>query len=579
MICPIGITQAQALHLILKTSNMANMKTGLSYFEDGGEVQPPVAPLSKPVTPKGRYGVASPIGSVPMNESVLENMQKLLEQKQAQQGSFLERLKDVKSVFTGSGATQAQAMDTRNKQRQEQSSDIFQIQNQLAQQKAAQAQLANIRAEDEKSGWGRPQAGGAATPGEVTPGTAPAPIAGGPEADVVQQYNRILYTQGIAEANKFKNKYLEEKSKARLNPNLDPIIEFPLEGVLTPMKTSQAQRLAERDPVLQKYLQQIAPTASAPAAATPIAKPPVAAAPITPIDKPPAPVSAAPTAPVSAAPKAPAPALGGNRSISGIKAQLEVDKEVRSTVGKERVKNEEERLATLREVSRKALEREDTANRIDAIAKEDPEMYGVLVTPGIGSTIGTLLKEGIKVGTHGQIALPSVEDMARRVGPNATPEKLSRVREMDGYLRKVELDFSSAFKGQGAVSDNERKIVQAIAGSTSDPADLLRKKAAWLKMSAQKDKALGTAWKEFRQKYGEDVRFGRFEDSKEYQQIISQHEQNLRKQFESEVRAYGNRPLVSAEEYDKGVVGAGKTKGFVPSESQKATFEKYKKKN
>ena len=282
---------------------------------------------------------------------------------------------------------------------------------------------------------------------------------------------------------------------------------------------------------------------------------------------------------MSAAPKAPAPALGGNRSISGIKAQLEVDKEVRSTVGKERVKNEEERLATLREVSRKALEREDTANRIDAIAKEDPEMYGVLVTPGIGSTIGTLLKEGIKVGTHGQIALPSVEDMARRVGPNATPEKLSRVREMDGYLRKVELDFSSAFKGQGAVSDNERKIVQAIAGSTSDPADLLRKKAAWLKMSAQKDKALGTAWKEFRQKYGEDVRFGRFEDSKEYQQIISQHEQNLRKQFESEVRAYGNRPLVSAEEYDKGVVGAGKTKGFVPSESQKATFEKYKKKN
>jgi hypothetical protein len=185
-----------------------------------------------------------------------------------------------------------------------------------------------------------------------------------------------------------------------------------------------------------------------------------------------------------------------------------------------------------------------------------------------------LLKEGIKVGTHGQIALPSVEDMVRRVDPRATPEKLSRAREMDGYLRQVELDFSSAFKGQGAVSDNERKIVQAIAGSSSDPADLLRKKAAWMSLAAQKDKDLNGAWKEYRRVNGKNASFADFEDSSTYQQIQAQHVNKLNQQFNKEVQAYGDRPLVSAEDYDS---GAGGKKTFTPSKSQKALVDKYKK--
>jgi hypothetical protein len=311
-----------------------------------------------------------------------------------------------------------------------------------------------------------------------------------------------------------------------------------------------------------------------PAATTAPVTPP--AAPVT------APVNApvlttAPAAPVTA-PAAPRPGVGGGSSTA-IKANIEMQKDIETARAKERVGSEEERLAAMLDQGKKAIERADTASRINAIAEADPDMYGVLAKPGVTSAIGTLLKEGIKVGTHGQIALPSVEDMARRVGPNATPEKLSRVREMDGYLRKVELDFSSAFKGQGAVSDNERKIVQAIAGSTSDPADLLRKKAAWLANSAQKDKDMKAAWENFTAQYGENVPYSRFERSPAAKQITAAYEDRLRKQFENEIKAYGNRPLVSAEEYDKGVVGAGKTKGFVPSASQKATFEKYKKKN
>jgi hypothetical protein len=286
--------------------------------------------------------------------------------------------------------------------------------------------------------------------------------------------------------------------------------------------------------------------------------------------------------PAAATPKASSGVGGGSNSPTAIKANIEMQKDIETSRAKERVGNEEERLTTMLDQGKKAVDRADTANRIKVLAETDPEMYGPLVTPGAVSSIGTLFKEGIKVGTHGQIALPSIEDMVRKNQKNATPEKLSRAREMEGYLRKVELDFSSAFKGQGAVSDNERKIVQAIAGSTSDAADLLRKKAAWLANSAQKDKDMKAAWENFTAQYGENVPYSRFERSPAAKQVTAAYEERLRKQFESEIKAYGNRPLVSAEEYDKGVADITKSKsskssGFKPSDSQKATFEKYRR--
>ena len=260
-----------------------------------------------------------------------------------------------------------------------------------------------------------------------------------------------------------------------------------------------------------------------------------------------------------------------------------MQKDIETNRAKERIGNEEERLTTMLDQGKKSVDRADTANRINILAETDPEMYGPLVKPGAVSAIGTLLKEGIKVGTHGQIALPSIEDMVRKVEPNATPEKLSRAREMEGYLRKVELDFSSAFKGQGAVSDNERKIVQAIAGSTSDPADLLRKKAAWLANSAQKDKDMKDAWDKFTAQYGDNVAYSRFERSPAAKQVTAAYEDRLRKQFESEIKAYGNKPFVTSQEYDKGLSEVTKSKSsksapFKPTEKQKSLVEQYTRK-
>jgi hypothetical protein len=511
VICQIGITLETAIHLILKTFNMANMKNGLSYFEDGGEVQTPAAPLSKPIAPKGRYGVASPIGAVPMNESVLENMQKLLEQKQAQQGSFAERLKDVKSVFTGSGATQAQAMDTRNKQRLEQSADIFQMQNQLAQQKAAQAQLANIRAEDEKSGWGRPQAGGAPTPGTVAPGASPTPVAGAPETDIVQQYNRILYTQGIEAANRFKNDYLKEKSKASFNPNLDPIVKFPVGNQMVDMPLSYAQRMAKNNPQLQMYLEKVTPgaTSNAPAAAPSAANAPAVATPVAPSAAPTAPV--APKPPVSAAPAAPTPIRAPSAVVGGplpsstdITQRMEIEK-AEALAG---VKGREKEFEKIGENAGKQVEYIESAlsnstadlaayDKLNTLVTNNPLAFGVLQNPGILSGALKAVQEGANVGNY-NVNIPGVETLVRQAG--GTKDDITAANMAIREFAKLQLNAAKLLQGQGSVSDAERRLLSQVAGSASDDPRTIKDMIKWGKARAEYDREMGEAWKGFLKK-------------------------------------------------------------------------------
>ncbi len=551
-------------------------------------VTPQVTPAA---APKGsKYALPTVKGTVGLDSSILQQMQNIIAEKEAKKNSFGEGLRDVMAFDVGYRGDLNKGLRERAAEKEQSAADIFNMKSQIAQYKAAQENQRAFEARRNKE-LGIGGGGADATGAPAVAGGQPA--AGGMTPEI---RNALMNARTEEEYKKIYNDWAREQAKIKAqyeyNTALDQIVQFPVGNELVDMTLRQAKKLAESNPALKARLEAAYPTPTATATAAPAAAPvpapaaapanaPVAtttpaAAPAAPV-KPAAAAPAAPAAPVkpAAAPvAAPAPGLGG--SSTAIKANIEMQKDIETSRAKERIGNEEERLTTMLDLGKKAVERADTASRINALAEADPEMYGVLVKPGTVSAIGTLLKEGIKVGTHGQIALPSIEDLVRKEQKGATPEKLSRAREMDGYLRKVELDFSSAFKGQGAVSDNERKIVQAIAGSTSDPADLLRKKAAWLANSAQKDKDMKAAWEQFTAQYGDNVPFSRFERSSVAKQITAAYEDRLRKQFENEIKAYGDRPLVSAEEYDKGAVQKGGSKTFKPSASQKSLVEKYK---
>lgn len=491
------------------------MKTGLSYFNTGGtteteqETTKPEGALVKAIPPKGKYAVSSPIGAVPVGQMTLQNMQRMLAEKEAQQGSFLERLKDAKAVFSGYGQEQTTGMDTRTKQREEQAANIFQMRNQIEQQKAAQAQLANIKSEDAKTGWGMPQTGATAAPG-----VSSMPAEGAIPADIVAQYNRILYTQGMAEANKFKNKYLEEKSKASFNPNLDPIVKFPVGGQMVDMTLSQAQKLARNNPQLMKMLEQIAPgsTTSAPAAA------PSAAAPSA------APPAAAPSAAAPAAPKSPAagdsatstttatPIRAPSASVSGgplpsstdITQRMEIEKQEMLARTKGREKEFEE-------VGKKAGEQVnyiETAlsnsvadlagyDKLNTLVTNNPRAFGVLQNPDILSGILKAVEQGVNVGNY-NVNLPGVENLIRQAG--GTKDDVTAANMAIREFARLQLNAAKLLQGQGSVSDAERRLLAQFSGSVGDDPRTIKDMIKWGKARAEYDREMGNAWKSFLKK-------------------------------------------------------------------------------
>jgi hypothetical protein len=498
---------------------MANMKTGLSYFENGGEVeQTTTSALAKPITPKGKYAVSSPIGAVPLGQATLENMQRLLEEKQAQQGSLLERLKDAKSVFSGYGAEQSQAMDLRNKQREEQAANIFQMRNQIEQQRAAQAQLQNVRAADLASGWGMPQAGAA------TPGATPAPtVQSGFSPDVVEQYNRILNTEGLAAANKFRSEQLKIKSQYEFNPALDAIVKFPVGNQMVDMTLRQAKKFAENNPQLQMYLERIAPgvtSSSAPSVVNkPVAAAPAASTTTAPVTSaaPPASTTTAPvtsaappasttTAPAASAIRTPSTAVSGGPlpSSADITQRMEIEKQEQLA----RVKGREKEFEKIGENAGKQVEYIESAlsnstadiaayDKLNTLVTNNPLAFGVLQNPGILSGALKAVQEGANVGNY-NVNIPGVETLVRQAG--GTKDDITAANMAIREFAKLQLNAAKLLQGQGSVSDAERQLLKQVAGSASDDPRTIKDMIKWGKARAEYDREMGNAWKAFLKK-------------------------------------------------------------------------------
>jgi hypothetical protein len=176
--------------------------------EDGSSVEANV-PTAKaaPLKSAAGYQYPTPIGAVGVDPSILEQMKKIVAEKESQKGSFLESLRDANAWWSGGVAGPGEALRARAAEREGQNAEIFNMRNMLAQNELQQKQIQGARAQDLAAGWGP---SGTSTAGGT--GTIP--------ADIIDQYNRILQTQGLDAATKFKSNYLLERQKKLTDPNM-----------------------------------------------------------------------------------------------------------------------------------------------------------------------------------------------------------------------------------------------------------------------------------------------------------------------------------------------------------------------
>ena len=101
------------------------------------------------------------------------------------------------------------------------------------------------------------------------------------------------------------------------------------------------------------------------------------------------------------------------------------------------------------------------------------DMFGVLERGGVLGPITKFVAGGIQMGTLGSLKFGEMEGALRNAG--ATDTQIANVHRIETVLKQQELEYAKTYlKGQGAVSDNERRIVQQAIGSIHQPAEQLR---------------------------------------------------------------------------------------------------------
>ena len=289
---------------------------GLSYFSNGSstsdtEEQKPVAFQAKPTAPKGKFGLPTPTGNVPVNQSVLDQMEQLYMQRQTDRSGLLESMKDATAWFSGGVRGPQEALLARDRFRQEQEAEDFQMQSQISQYRAALA--AQKAFEDRRARelglTGTPGAAGAAAP------SSPEAMFGMP-AEIRQA---LMNAPTRAEYDKIYAEYAKKKAEVEASPEFDvpkiPVVVRAPDGsdyrdVISarelrsnPAKYTRQDEAAAREPqagaappeaAAPAPLPQTAPQAAAPQGGAP-APAPQAAAPMPQAAAPaPAPQAAAP---------------------------------------------------------------------------------------------------------------------------------------------------------------------------------------------------------------------------------------------------------------------------------------------
>lgn len=594
------------------------MKNGLSYFQTGGEAESAVAPTK-----------LQPPGKAPLDPTqtadLLANMQAMIDARQSPMASFNRGLE--RAAAWGSGGIQgpSAALNQLNQQEQAEEKSTFDMRQQMAAFRTAQAQQEAFNKRKAADLGGAPGAAPGA-PGAITEATIPPQIRIAlNNARTQEEYNKIYNAWAQKQAEVYAAPGMDEPKipvvdmvngkpvlktistrEYRANPGryqdtpqtqaavqsaaaptpspagapvsvrnnnpgnlVDPAtgkirtfatlaegeraLEADLQGKLSGQSPAVKQRFGDQvgsfmSPALlaetwapstapgntpestANYGKAIAralgidPTSQIPNTPEALAK---AKAEITKFEAgnymPPAAAPAAPAAP--AAQQAP---IQQPRPTTG---EMQRQQEVQTTATKEFATNTEKEYAVkakkIDDAGSSAPEREARFNDIINITN-DPEMkkvFGMLATKGFAPFALKQLEEGINAGQFGTMGVAKLERNLMMAG--ATPSQIEKMLRVEKHLAKAELEYAQMYlTGQGAVSDNERRLVKDAVGNIKDPFQVMQMQAKVMAQRAEFDRKIKEAYDDYRTRNGEYAPFGAFMRS-EAKGIVNEHNQKL----------------------------------------------------
>lgn len=569
-------------------------KSGLQYFSDGQQVEPvdeaapaaPAAPSAAPLiygqAPAGakppRYAVPTPKGGVPISPSILEDMERIYQERVAAKDPFGEWIKDVLAWGgTGQAGTTLETLSKRKQSKEDEAAELFRMRSDMAAIRAQQDQAARS-ADFLRSRVGAPGAAGA--PGAQTAPSGPG--SGQIPGYIAKEVSDLMGMGDIQGANKVYNDWLKtyttESTKREQHPDYDvpnvKVVEVDPQTGEEFLNVVSRRQLTEnpgkyRDPESKAPI--TAAPAPAPAAPAPVAPAPArapmpsaasaAATPVVPknftydelspeyknimkqaainmgldprnsvdrLDTAPdafnnrpledrkkifaqlaeaarsgtpaiaprtkATAPAAETAPTPAPSAAPAPvpapaAKPRRRTSIELEEAMEARKEDRKVLSAA----QSEQIKTFLDAIEpaKAAERAQTARETIDITTNNPKVVGILQEPGVAPALAKLLKSGVSIGGGHSIGMKELDNALFLTRPGTTKADIEDRERLRTNAQKTAFFLSTLIKGQGAVTEYERTLLEQVAGSVETTPGNLIKINKMLLERAQFDQRVG----------------------------------------------------------------------------------------
>lgn len=221
------------------------------------------------------------------------------------------------------------------------------------------------------------------------------------------------------------------------------------------------------------------------AAAAPTTAAPTTAAPTTAAATTTA-VQTAPAAPTAVAAPAEEPA---RRSSVQEREERKRQQEVEQAGALQRVKKLEdlaaEREANLPQVESSARSTIASTVRLQKLLDASPNAFGIFSNPTITSAFAKLIQDGIQT-PRGSLNFGGFEEAVLRAMPGIKKQDLDNYRRAASELAEVELGYTQTYlRGQGQITEGERKIVRALGGQVSDSAPMIRSRSELIQARSQ----------------------------------------------------------------------------------------------
>ena len=178
---------------------------------------------------------------------------------------------------------------------------------------------------------------------------------------------------------------------------------------------------------------------------------------------------------------------------------------------------------------KQAGERIRVGNQVLTLA-EDPaasRMFGILNNPSWTSQLAKIAENAARVGDY-SIGIPVIQDVLRNMKLN--PQEIARYQYAAMLFAQSQLEASQLAKGQGQISDFERRLFAATAMTSEDTPATLQMKSKALIARGQVERQIARLWDETKGRYRSVNEFMR---SDEYDKLVSEYDAKLAKLLET----------------------------------------------